>query len=179
MPEEQTIVSAIPELETEVPPTQFMGDDTFIILAWALVLLVALAAVGFILWLRRHRRKLPAPPTPLQVALEHLQRVEKALPPLKECSLQVSLIVREYLQQRAQDPALFETHEEFSKRLDSLSSVPEECRYDTRYLLEKLADMKYAGHHEQDPVQVRTIIEQARALLRRIHEAQQAPTNNA
>ena len=171
--EDHTIVSAIPELAGEVDPAQFESSDTFLLLAWGIVILIALAAFAFILWLRRHHRKLPPPPTPLQIALENLQHLSEHLPSLRECSLQISLIVREYLQQRVQDSALFETHEEFSRRPDSLATVPEECRYDTRYLLEKLADLKYAGERDSDPVQARTLIEQAEALLRRIHEAQQ------
>ena len=171
--EAQNIVQAIPDLEGEVSPEQFMQGDSFLLLAWGVVLLVVLLVVGALWWVRRRQRALPPEPTPLEHALTELSELERRLPPLKECGLQVSLIIRQYLQGAVQDPALFETHEEFSRRLDSLSAVPEECRYDTRYLLERLADLKYAGSREQDPVQARQLIEQAQALLRRIQEIQQ------
>lgn len=163
-----TIIEAIPELNGEVEPSHFLQSDLWVPLAWGCVILIALAAAAFIWWIRRRRRHSPLLPTPLETALNSLSSLEEKLPPLRECSLQLSLIVRHYLQGQVQDPALFETHEEFSQRLDSLATVPKECQYDTRYLLEQLADLKYAGSHEQDPVRARTLIEQARALLTRI-----------
>ena len=56
--------------------------------------------------------------------------------------------------------------------MDALASVPSECRYDTRFLLENLADLKYSGKDAQDPQRVRNYIEQAKALVSRIAEAQ-------
>lgn len=177
IPESNEILSAIPELEGEVNAAHFLQGDIITLLAWGAVALICIAAVLIIWWVRRSRKKAPAAPSPLESALTSLTALEQTLPPLRECSLQISLIVRQYLQGQVQDPALYETHEEFSQRLDSLSSVPKECQYDTRYLLEKLADLKYAGNHEQDPVQAHTLIEQARALLKRIDEMRrlQAP----
>lgn len=163
-------VNALPELHGEVDPSHFLQSDLWVPLAWGCVILVALVAAALIWWIRRRQRSAPLMPTPLETALAALRSLEEKLPPLRECSLQLSLIVRHYLQGQVQDPALFETHEEFSQRLDSLATVPRECQYDTRYLLEQLADLKYAGTHEQDPVQARTLIEQARALLTRIDQ---------
>lgn len=167
------LVQAIPELESELPAEMFLQSDAFVLLAWGVVALVVVAVVVALWWVRRSRRALPPAPSPLEMALAHLSEVEQSLPPLRECGLQVSMILRQYLQGAVQDPALYETHEEFSRRLDALATVPEECRYDTRYLLDRLADLKYAGAREQDPVQARTLIEQARALLLRIQEVQQ------
>lgn len=168
------LIEAIPELHGEVDPTHFLQSDLWAPLAWGCVLLTALVAAGVILWIRRSRRRAPLLPTPLESAQAALNTLEEKLPPLRECSLQISLILRHYLQGQAHDPALFETHEEFSQRLDSLTGVPKECQYDTRYLLEQLADLKYAATREQDPVQARTLIEQARALLTRIDALQAA-----
>lgn len=167
------LVQAIPELENEVPAELFLQSDAFVWLAWGLVALVVIVGVVALWWVRRSKRMQPLAPTPLEIALEQLGQLEQSLPPLRECGLQVSMIMRRYLQGAMQDPSLYETHEEFSRRLDSLSAVPDECRYDTRYLLDRLADLKYAGSLEQDPVQARTLIEQARALLRRIQDIQQ------
>lgn len=173
MQENQAILSAIPELEGEVPAEQFAESSLWAPVMWSIVVVIALAAGAFIWWLRRSRRREKPQPTALDTALARLQELEDKLPPVRESSLQLSMIIREYLQGQMQDPALYETHEEFSQRIDSLASVPEECQYDTRYLLEKLADLKYAGNREQDPVRVRTLIEQTRTLLIRIRESQQ------
>lgn len=167
-PESANILEAIPELEGEVSPSLFMQGSMGMLILWCCVALIALAAAAYIWWIRRRNRTAPRAITPLESALKALQQLEEKLPPLRECSLRLSLIVRQYLQGEVQDPALFETHEEFSQRLDSLAAVPRECQYDTRYLLEKLADLKYSGNHDQDPVQAHKLIEQARALLSRI-----------
>lgn len=166
----ESIVNAIPELDGEADPAQFIQSDMWLALAWIIPVLIALVAIGVIWWIRRSKKAEGPAPTPLEKALSALRTLEEQLPPIRECSLQVSLIVRQYLQGQVQDPALFETHEEFSQRLDSLATVPKECQYDTRYLLERLADLKYAGSQEQNPTQARTLIEQARALLNRIDE---------
>lgn len=170
----QTLISAIPELESEPDPSQFMQGGSSTLLVCAFIVLVLLVAAGVLWWIRRCKRNLPPPPTPLEIALAHLRELEQQLPPLRECGLRVSLIIRQFLQGTVQDPALYETHEEFSRRIDALVSVPEECRYDTRFLLEQLAELKYAGSQEQNPEQARRIVEQASALLRRIQEIQNA-----
>lgn len=172
IPENNAIVSAIPELESEVDPALFMQSSSWPLVAWGCVLLVVVLGVLVLCRIRHCKKTAPYVPTPLETALSGLKTLEERLPTMRECGLQISYIVRRYLQGQAMDPALFETHEEFSQRMDSLASIPKECQYDTRYLLEKLADLKYADSREQDPVQARALIEQARALLNRIDEAQ-------
>lgn len=169
----QNIVNAIPELEGEVAPEQFLADGGYAVWAWGGVLLALLTAVGVLWWVRRRGRAAVPEPTPLEIAQAQLRELEEALPPLRECGLRVSLVLRRYLQGTVQDPALYETHEEFSRRMDALGAVPEECRYAMRELLERLVDLKYAGNAEQNPTQARSIIEQARALLCRIQEIRQ------
>lgn len=173
-----SIVQAIPELHGEVDPAQFMQSDLWELLAWGCVILIALAAAVFIWWLRRRGRRAPLLPTPLETALGELDALTAKLPPLRECSLQISLIVRHYLQGQVHDPALFETHEEFSQRLDSLATVPKECQSDTRKLLERLAELKYTGAHEQDPALARELTEQARELLTRIDRVRAQAVEN-
>lgn len=173
-PDTPDIISAIPELEGEVPASQFARSEWFVPVMWGVVVLIALLAVGVIRWIRRHRKPPVAPPTQLQIALTRLQELEQQLPSLRVCSLRLSLIIRHFLQGQVHDPALYETHEEFSQRLDSLAAVPQQCRAATRDLLEKFVELKYAGNDEHDSAQARALIEQTRQLLQNIHDAQAA-----
>ena len=90
---------------------------------------------------------------------------------MRECSLRLSMILRSFLAGQTQDSALYETHEEFSQRIDSLASVPMSCQLETRDMLEMLAEFKYAGAMEHDPTRAHTLIEQARELVCRISKA--------
>ena len=178
----ENILKAIPTLENDIPPGDFAVQTFWIPVAWGLG--IALLLAGIALWLvRRRRKKQTPPPTPLQVAFAELERLAEELPPLRECSLRLSMVLRSYLTGQVQDPALFETHEEFSRRMDALTSVPTACRYDTRFLLERLADMKYAGNVPQDPQKARVLIEETRGIIshidrERVREAAEAAVVN-
>ena len=111
--------------------------------------------------------------TPLQKAQGELAELESDLPPLRQCSLQISLIIRRFLQGELRDPSLFETHEEFSRRVDSLSAVPEKCQRATRNLLEKLAELKYDDTSDDSSDSSRELLREAKDLLQNINDAQQ------
>ncbi len=167
------ILRAIPELEPDIPAESFAGPSLWLQLgiAGGIVLLLALAA--FIWWRRRHR-PLPPPPSQLELALAAIGKLEAARPGLRECSQRLSLILRAFLSGQTQDPALYETHEEFSHRMDSLASVPASCQYDTRCLLEALAEQKYAAETQEDAALAQSFIAQCRELVQRITAAQAA-----
>ena len=166
------ILQAIPTLEKDIPADQFMVQEFWVPLAWACVVLIPLATRAA-WWLYRRNRKAAAPGiTPVQEALAALQELDSQLPPMRECSLRLSLILRTYLAGQAQDPALFETHEEFTQRMDSLSGVPQSCQLETRDLLDQLAEFKYAGASEHDTTRAHALITQARDLVGRIDTEQ-------
>lgn len=167
------ILQAIPTLEQDIPADQFMVQEFWIPLAWACAILIPMAAWAA-WWLYRRNRKPAAPTTtPLQEAMAALTALENELPAMRECALRLSLVLRSYLAGQAQDPALYETHEEFSQRMDSLSHVPQSCQLETRDLLEHLAEYKYAGEVESDATRAKGLVEQARQLVQRIDTAQQ------
>jgi len=172
MNEPLDVLNAIPELEKETPATQFMVQDFWIPVAWGVGIAVLLATVGLLIWLKTRKKKIQLPPTPEELALAELERIEREAPGLRECSLRISMALRRFLTGRTQDPALFETHEEFSQRMDALSSIPKSCQHDTRLLLEKLAGFKYAGQQQNDPALSLSLTMQARDLINRISEAQ-------
>ncbi|MDD6813702.1 MAG: hypothetical protein PUD60_04815 [Akkermansia muciniphila] len=169
--EVQDLVSSIPKLQQVPDAAAFAEPDYWL---WggvaAGVLLLLFAVVWF---LRRSRRAvvLPPLPSPAEQAVALLQALAVELPPLGACGVRVSLILRNFLAGETQDPALFETHEEFSRRLDSLSGVPESCRLTTLRLLDDLAALKYAPHQEDSPTKARHLIDEALVLVADIEAA--------
>ena len=171
------VLQAIPALEADIPADQFMVQNFWIPMAWACAILVPLAALAAWWFYRRSRRKAAPGITPLQEALQALRELDAELPPMRECALRLSMILRSFLAGQTQDPALYETHEEFSQRMDSLANVPASCQYETRDLLEHLAEFKYAGESAQDSTRAHQLIETARQLVSRIELAQQQAKN--
>ena len=126
MPSTSTrLVDAIPELAPELPAEQFASSNW---VGWFLVALcIVLVGSGLYLYLYRRRTRTEAPPVSrVQQALESIDELQAHCPPLlREFSLKLSMILRVFLQGELHDPALYETHEEFSRRIDSLAAVPE------------------------------------------------------
>ncbi len=168
------ILDNIPALAPDIPANAFAADN--VLMATIAILAALVLLIGFILLLRsiRQSKRAAAPPlSPEALALAELARLEEELPPLRLCALKLSLILRGFLTGQTQDPALYETHEEFSLRIDSLSSLPESCQYDMRCLLETLAEQKYTDSAGQDnPTLARELITQARELVQRIAAAE-------
>lgn len=170
---DSNILQAIPELESTIPAESFsMVSDFWLPVGIGLLIALLLAGIG--LWVWKRRSALPAVPrTPLQIAMQALEAFREAPPAtLRESSLRVSMILRSFLAGQAQDPALFETHEEFSRRMDSLASVPVSCRHDMHRLLDELAEFKYAGATTQDAARTAALADRAADMVSRIAAAQ-------
>ena len=172
------ILQAIPQLEKDIPADQFMVQEFWVPLVWACAVIIPLAALCAWWLYRRNRKPAVIGITPLQEAMTALAELDAQLPPMRECALRLSMILRSFLAGQAQDPALYETHEEFSQRMDSLSNVPLSCQLETRDLLEHLAEFKYAGETESNATRAHGLIEAARALVARIDTAQQQEQKN-
>ncbi len=114
---------------------------------WMLVavgVLILLTVLYFIL-----RKKKDAPSDPLAArkaaykeALTSFEQIQADTS--REAAVQSSLILRKYLSLAAQDPALFETHEEFISRRDSLGVLTDAARLATESSFARLAALKYA-----------------------------------
>lgn len=172
MDEPVDIPFSIPELEESLPAEPFMEQSMLQPILWGSAIIIILVAAGLILW-SKNRKPAAPPPTRAELAKKALAALAEDIPPMRELSLRLSLIIREFLTGETLDPALFETHEEFSQRMDALSQVPQECRFDTRCLLDNLVEMKYSGRDKQDSLQGRALIDQAVALIDRITVARQ------
>jgi hypothetical protein len=167
------ILQAIPVLENDIPADQFLVQDFWVPLGWACAVLIPLAVLTAWWMFRRRKRTTVSGITPLQEALNELKELDAQLPPMRECSLRLSMILRSFLAGQTQDSALYETHEEFSQRIDSLASVPMSCQLETRDMLEMLAEFKYAGDSGRDATGAHQLVERARQLVCRIEQAQQ------
>ncbi len=66
------------------------------------------------------------------------------------------------------EPALYETHEEFVGRHQGLKDLPEDVRLETGTFFGKLAAMKYAP---EDMPMEGVIRDEGIAILERIHQA--------
>ncbi len=86
----------------------------------------------------------------------------------REAAAWVSLVLRRYLVRSMQEPALFETHEEFVGRHDGLKDLPEDVRADVAVFFTKLAALKYAPE-EGSPISAGEITSGGKDLLERIH----------
>ena len=80
----------------------------------------------------------------------------------------VSLALRNYLARSMNEPALYETHEEFVGRHQGLKDLPEDVRLETGTFFGKLAAMKYAP---EDMPMEGVIRDEGISILERIHQA--------
>ena len=112
---------------------------------WALLSLAAL----IILWLlftfltRKKRTKTPET-SPIQQAIQKLKTLSQQSLDSNQTAIQLSLIIREYLQARLQDPALFETDEELDNRTKDLDKLPASISPKLKQYLHHVATLKYA-----------------------------------
>lgn len=85
----------------------------------------------------------------------------------REAAVQCSLILRRYLSTAAGDPALFETHEEFVARHDSLRALSAPAREAAAAGFSRLAALKYSRDvPDEDPAKVGG---DSRILLETLH----------
>lgn len=85
----------------------------------------------------------------------------------RDAAVKSSLILRKYLAAAAGDPALYETHEEFVSRHDSLKALNAETRAAAEKGFGRLAALKYApGLTSDDPA---AVVAESRTLLETLH----------
>ncbi len=170
MQPKSSIIDSIPQLEPDIPASAFAADEVLMAAIAIIGGLVLLAGFAWLLWSAYGKKRTStAPPSPEALALAALDELSREHLPLRPCALRMSFILRSFLAGQTKDTALYETHEEFSLRMDSLSSLPESCQYDMRCLLETLAEQKYAaGGREENPELAAGLMARARELVQRI-----------
>lgn len=172
-----SLLDRIPDLGADVAAEPFLQESFWTAANIALLVLVILLLAGLSLYLYRRfkPKKSITPPSAEQIALARLADLEAQQLDTRAMSLQLSLLLREYITKETQEPTLYETHQELSSRLDSLASIPMKYQYELRQLLEELAEMKYAGtaaRSDDLASSTSTPSERARKLIVGIAEAE-------
>jgi len=167
-------------MSPEPPPFQLLEPEAVesLLPGWWLphiligsVLLLALVLVAVLLIRARNR---PRPVDPAKIreearlkAVATLESARSSVATPREAAVLASLALRDYLARAADDPALFETHEEFIARHDSLAALHEQARAAAAAGFSHLASLKYAA---EPPASTATgVIESARSLLDELH----------
>ncbi len=165
-----SVPESIPQLAPDIPAEAFAADNTLMVAIALIGAAVLLAGFGWLLWSAYGKKRAAAPPpSPEAVALADLALLANEHLPLRAFALRLSFIMRTFLAGQTQDTALYETHEEFSLRMDSLSSLPESCQYDMRCLLELLAEQKYSAPAAAEAPELEaTLLTRARELVKRV-----------
>jgi len=140
------------------------GPWPWYVVAGALVLLCVL-----VVFLTRMRKK-PADPHLLRDAAfaeASASLTGATAENARDAAVRCSLILRKYLASAAGDPALYETHEEFVSRHDSLKALTSDARAAAETGFAKLAALKYApGLPDAEPA---VVFAESRALLETLH----------
>lgn len=158
-----------------VPVEPLLPDASVPIWVW-LLLALGLCLLGLLAFILLKRKK-AAPVDPRKIREEAYRQAVNELEPVaamastQDAATTVSIALRRYLATVSGDPALFETHEEFVARHQSLASYPEDLRQSTAEGFSHLARLKYGREAKGDSAALSTA---ARQLLDRLHQHQPA-----
>jgi hypothetical protein len=156
------------ELREPAAPEQLLPRDLLQPLWLGLGLLAAVALAVLLVWWFRRPAGSGAQPVREQAFREALAGLAQlSAPTARGAAVQASLLLRTYLSLAARDPALFETHEEFIARSDSLKVLTEPAQAACRDGFARLAALKYSPEPpDSDPA---AVVTEARGLLETLH----------
>jgi hypothetical protein len=162
----------LPKIRDITDPTEFIPEPTTPWWIWSLVATaVLLIVVVTILLIRKHRGKC-ARRTDLDEARARLVALKERAVNLspEEIATKTSIIIRHYLEAAFDDPAIFETKEEFTLRTTALPSLEAETRSAIVHHLQQLSELKYEPHANSTAAITRanTLIDEAEQLLAHI-----------
>lgn len=162
-----------PELDPAATPDSLLQLPLLSPLEWILLLSVTGVVLAILILLLRKLafRKNVVAPTPGEIAIGKINDALASKPDLRTASVQLSLIFRSYLTGKAEDPALYETQQEFNRRGDALASIPLEFQNSSRDLLDQMARLKYEPHSEQDDQKVQELATKTRTIITGIDQA--------
>lgn len=138
-------------------------------IAIAVVTLILLILLGFLIYRKTNvfdpaKAKREA----YQEALTGLEKLDESLG--KDNMVMVSLVIRKYLAKSMNEPALYETHEEFVGRHDAIRDLDEDLRVKIGNYFSELAAMKY-GPVEEQVFDLTNLKQKAMNLLERMYNS--------
>lgn len=158
------------EIIHDIPdPTPLLPGVAIPFWVWALlalgVLAIALLVTAAVV-LRRKGRARASIEDVYRISRQQLEalRAKSTDSPLADIATQASFAIRYYLAACLEEPALYETHEEFALRPDALDRLPAGSREHLNPLLGKLAACKY-GPSTTDPGRAVTLVDECTEVL--------------
>ena len=157
----------MPDLHDIADPEPFLTEPStpwwiWLLLGLGILSILILALAYFRKPSEKQRRE-----TLLDKARKDLKKLKSAadnLPP-HQVATRISLIIRRYLEAAFNDPALFETNEEFTLRPNALNNLTPESRQAIITHLSELSRIKYAPQEGNHPT---SLIGDAETLLAKI-----------
>jgi LPXTG-motif cell wall-anchored protein len=153
----------------EPPDPSGLLPESIPVLLWLGIAIGLLLLAALVLFLRRRKAHGPSPAQLRDAARNEAAAALAAARPrdARDAAVQVSLILRRYLTVAAADPSLFETHEEFITRADSLAALNPAARETCAERFAALASLKYGRQDPLDPPE--SIVTGGTQLLETLH----------
>lgn len=157
----------MPEIQDIVETTQ--QAELLLWWQWVLLGLVVSALLALLVFLfnRKRTASRALAQSPLQTALQQLSMLKVQQTTSNQLATQLSLIVREFLQRRFDDHALFQTEEEFHSRSADLEKLPAATSTQLKVYLRTIAEHKYAPNPNH-PAALESLIEKASSLIKKL-----------
>lgn len=157
----------MPDFYDITEPNEFLPEPGTPWWIWTLVVLAGLLVVGLLWFIIRKSNSAKQRATLLDKARKSLEKLRKQsddLPP-HGVAVHISLILRRYLAEAFNDPAIFETNEEFTLRESALAQLHPDSREPVSQYLTELSQIKYSPSGSADIPQ---LINQAEAVIANI-----------
>lgn len=133
---------------------------------WALIGLgfVVFILIAIALFKRKGKTLSARKRSSLQVALQQLRVLDTDKSDANRLAVHLSLVIRQYMQGKFNDIALFETDEEFHARSADLHKLPAAASKNLQDYLTAISEHKYAPNPNH-PAALESLIEKAAQLL--------------
>lgn len=151
-----------PELYLE---SNFFQDNWLIIGIIALVLIAVIITVFLII--RNHSSK-EEKPSAAQIAVAELEMLTHSHLSIRELAIQISFIFRRFLSGETDDPALYETQQEFNRRPTALIGLSPEKQLSTRNILDQLSSLKYEPNTQENTELINELLASSIQLIKEI-----------
>jgi hypothetical protein len=163
-----------PQLEPDIKPDEFLSSLLSGWLLWVVVAFIVILVAGLLFYPHKRKKIVPIPPTAEEISIGKIDALLATSPNLRKSATELSLIIREYLSGCSEDPALFETHQEFCRRADALLTLPLAVQVPVRELLEKMAQLKYEPETPENLELARDLASRSKDLIKQMGEISRA-----